>query len=267
MRILILGCGVVGGLVARRLIAAGHEIVGVRRTPDAGVPGVTLVPGDAADETLHQRLGGFEAVLIAANPGIRRGRDNGVRKIAALMARLHGSARVVYTGTTSLYGDAAGGGVDESSPIADTVESASLLAIETELLHHENALVLRATALVGPSRTFVRDRIRAAAGVPVVVPFVVKGDLDRPFSYVHEDDLADLCVRGLLNNPPENLGRGVLNVAAPTALTVRGYYQLQAALAGVSVTLTSDGGQVPSRRIDARRLQALIPGFTWREPG
>ena len=255
MKILILGCGVIGLRVGHRLVAAGHAVTGVRRTPvEAEFP---LMAADAGELSLHAGLGFFDAVLLAANPGIRRGKDNGLARIARIVAAHHRNARAVYTGTTSLYGDAQGGAVDEDSAIDDTDEARALLAIETDFLTHPDALVLRATALVGPTRTFTRERIAASGG-----DVTVKGDLDRPFSYLHEEDLANLCVTALLGG----LGHGVLNAAAPEALTVRSYYELLAHHAGISVRLTSDGSHQPRRRIDASRLHAHMPDMIWRRP-
>lgn len=256
MRILVCGYGVIGDLVAQRLLAAGHAVMGMRRTSGVAAAGVELVMGDAAEPALHDTLPAIDAVLLAANPGIRRGRDNGLRQMAMLIAGRYAMARVVYTGTTSLYGDAQGALVDETGALAATPEAAALRAIELALATHPQALVLRATALVGPSRTFTRDRLRAAAGGEVLV----KGDLERPFSYLHEADLADLCQRALMGG----LGTGILNTAAPRHVTVRAYYEHQAALAGVMVTVRSDGSPVPRRGIDASRLHRLVPDFRWR---
>lgn len=260
MRILILGCGVVGLRVGQRLVAAGHAVTGIRRTP---VHGATEAPfpvlaADAGELALHAGLGLYDAVLLAANPGIRRGKDNGLARIARIIATHHRSARAVYTGTTSLYGDAQGGAVDEHGALDDSDEARALQAIEKEFLEHPDALALRATALVGPTRTFTRERIIASGG-----EVTVKGDLERPFSYLHEDDLADLCVTALLGG----LGQGVLNAAAPEALSLRSYYELLAHNAGVTVRLTSDGSHQPSRRIDAACLYRRMPHAVWQRPG
>jgi len=255
MRILILGCGVIGLRVGEQLLAAGHAVTGVRRTPvEAPFP---VIAADAGELALHAGLGHYDAVLLAANPGIRRGKDNGLARIARIIAAHHRSSRVIYTGTTSLYGDTQGGAVDENGALDDSDEARALLAIETDFLTHPDALVLRATALVGPTRTFTRQRIAASGG-----DVTVKGDLDRPFSYLHEEDLADVCVAALLGG----LGQGVLNAAAPEALTVRSYYELLARHAGVAVRLTSDGTHQPSRRIDASRLHRQLPHMVWRRP-
>jgi nucleoside-diphosphate-sugar epimerase len=120
------------------------------------------------------------------------------------------------------------------------------------------SLVLRATALVGPTRISASERLKQACREGR--PCVVKGDLERPFSYLHEEDLAELCVEALGGS----FASGVLNAAAPERLTVRGYYQELARRAGIPAVLVSDGTAAPSRWIDARRLHALCPGRSWR---
>ena len=255
MRILILGCGTVGVATGRLLLALGHQVVGVRRTEVVDPP-FPMFAADAGELALHAGLGEIDAVLLSANPGVRRGRDNGLARIARIIAHNHRLARAVYTGTTSLYADAAGAAVAEDGRIEDSPEAQALLAIEQDFDKHPHALILRATALVGPTRTFAAGKV-APGGV-----VSVKGDPDRPFSYLHEDDLAQLCVEGLLGG----LGRGVLNAAAPQVLTVRGYYELLAARQGAAVEIVGDGSPAPRRAIDASRLWRLLPDFRPRSP-
>jgi nucleoside-diphosphate-sugar epimerase len=263
MNLLILGCGVVGGLAGRLLTEGGHQVVGVRRSarPDQSL-GFPVVTGDITDPALYvsmlAAMTRIDAVLLAANPGVRRGQDNGLATAANLVQWNLEGARLVYTGTTSVYGDAKGGGVDEDGPLDPGAEAQQLLAIERAVLAVPGSLILRATALVGPTRTFARERLKAAAKEGK--PCVVKGDPDRPFSYLHEQDLAELCVEALGGA----FGAGVLNAAAPERLSVRGYYEALACEAGVTARLESDGASVPSRWIDARRLHALCPGRAWR---
>jgi nucleoside-diphosphate-sugar epimerase len=263
MNVIVLGCGVVGGLVGGALVAAGHQVIGVRRSarPDQAL-GFPVVTGDIADPALYTALISamprVDGVLLAANPGVRRGQDNGLETAANLVRWRLDGARLVYTGTTSVYADAQGAAVAEDGAIDPGSEAQRLHAIEQAVLASPGALVLRATALVGPTRTFARDRLRAAAAQGG--PCVVKGDPERPFSYLHERDLAELCAEALAGG----LGGGVLNAAAPERLTVRGYYETLARSAGVACALASDGTEAPSRWIDAGRLHALCPGRPWR---
>jgi len=254
--IVILGCGVVGVLAGDALVEHGAEVVGVRRTPDPAVSArFPIMAGDLADPDLYTALGhDVEAVLIAANPGLRRGRDNRLAPGVALASARWPVARLVYTGTTAVYADHDGGGADEDAALGlDDLAIAGLVAIERAVLAHGDALVLRAPALVGATRTHALDRLARGERT-------VRGDPDRPFAYLHEADLAELAVAALAGA----FGRGVLNAAAPERLSVRDYYRRLAERAGIAATVTGDGSVVPSRWIDAGRLRALCPGRRWR---
>lgn len=263
MNVIILGCGVIGGLAGRLLTDGGHQVIGVRRSarPDQSL-GFPVVTGDITDPALYvsmlAAMTRIDAVLLAANPGVRRGQDNGLATAANLVQWNLDGTRLVYTGTTSVYGDAKGAGVDEDGPLDPGTEAQQLLAIERAVLAVPGSLILRATALVGPTRTFALGRVKAAAKEGK--PCVVKGELDRPFSYLHEQDLAELCVEALGGA----FGSGVLNAAAPEWITVRGYYDALARQAGVLANLESDNTTVPSRWIDASKLHAQCTRRVWR---
>lgn len=251
MRIVILGCGAVGCAAGRLLQARGHAVTGVRRTPAAD-PGLPMLAGDGADPALWTRLPAPDAVLLTATPGLRRGGDNHLDRAAALIPA---AARVVYSGTTAVYGEAAGAAVAEDGPLA--ADAGALLAVEAAVLARADALVLRCPALTGPART--RIHARAAAALAAGTPLLVAGDPDRPFSYLHDDDLAWLLAEAVDGRLAAQ--RGVLNAAHPRPTTVRAHY---AAQAGVAVAIASDGTAKPSRAIDAGRLHRLLPGRAWR---
>ncbi len=250
----ILGCGSVGCAAGHLLTQRGWTVIGVRRSAMVD-PGFALMQGDAADPALWQGLPRPDAVLLTATPGLRRGGDN---RLALAALTVPAETRLVYSGTTAVYGDAAGAGVAEDGPLA--ADAGALLAVEAAVLAHANACVLRCPGLVGPTRTRVQERARAAAatGRPLTVP----GDPDRPFSILHEDDLADLLAEAV--DGRLRALRGVCNAAHPRPLTVRSYYAEQARRAGVAVAIAPDGSSKPSRSIDVQRLDALLPGYAWR---
>jgi nucleoside-diphosphate-sugar epimerase len=284
MSMVILGCGVVGTLAGNRLAEAGHHVTGLRRHPggatsegepgEGPLPGFPMVAGDGADAATWSRLaehapGGWGAILVCANPGLRRrsreasaGSDGNRLLAAATLAAqtaTRDQARLVLISTTSLYGDANGNGVDEEGPIANDDEARALVAIEQAALAHGDTLVLRATAIVGPTRLATRRRLRAAAAAGL--PVEVRGDLDRPFSLIHEGDLAEVVVRAAHGV----LGHGVLNAASPERLTVRSYYEQLMSLEQVTVPLLARPVDLPRRWIDSRRLQShLGHEFPWR---
>jgi nucleoside-diphosphate-sugar epimerase len=266
MNVLILGCGVVGTAAGEALAALGHCPLGVRRRPLAhGRAGFTVISGDASNPALFTALAGamprIDAVLLTATPGVRRGRDHGLGTAAALVGRFLPGARLVYSGSTAVYADAGGAAVDERAALRhDDPACAALIAIEQAVMAQPGALVLRVPALVGPSRDHARERLREAARLGQ--PLTISGDLARPFSYLHEQDLAELCVLAVTGG----LGAGVLNAASPQRLTVGGYYQILARSLGLEVALAGDGSAQPSRWIEAAALHALVGARRWRGP-
>lgn len=266
MNIVILGCGVVGSLVARSMAGQDHWVLGARRHPSSTeIPGCPVLQGDIADPNFHStlahRMPDVDAYLLAANPGVRGGQDNGLARAAQWAIARHPRARFVYTATTSVYGDAGGAPVTEESPIdRRNANTAALMAIEDAVLEAGQAVILRATALVGPSRTFSRDKLQAAAKAGE--PCIVRGDPERPFSYVHEQDLTDICVAALSGK----IVPGIYNVASPDVLTLRSYYEAVAHEHGIECTLQSDGAHTPSRSIDASHLERAHNMPQWRTP-
>lgn len=254
-RLVILGCGTVGSLAGRLLVARGWQVTGIRRTTGED-PGFPLLAADACDPGLWSRLARPEAVLLTATPGVRRGRDH---RLDLAVNAIPAGIRVVYSGTTAVYGDAAGAAVDEDGPLDDG--AGPLLAIEAAVLAHGDACILRCPALIGPSRRRAQQRAREAAEADR--PLEVPGDPDRPFSVLHEDDLAALLVEAV--DGRLRIVRGVLNAAHPQPRSVREHYRRQAESAGVTVEIIGDGSAKPSRAISADRLRSLVPGFAWHD--
>jgi len=254
--VLILGCGVVGVLAGNAMVQQGLRVHGVRRQPDpqAGAD-FPITAGDIAATSWWTAQTQVPArILLCANPGLRRGRDNGLAAAAQAVARFAPHCRFVYTGSSAVYADAAGAAADEQAPVAaDDPAIAGLLAIEQAVAQVPDHLILRVTALIGPTRTHVQERLARGERT-------IRGDPERPFSYVHEADAAAIAVRAITGA----LGRGVLNVAAPEQMTVRDYYQRLAHGLGLTVELSGDGAGLPARRIAAEQLYQYLPNFSWR---
>jgi nucleoside-diphosphate-sugar epimerase len=256
MRLAIVGCGTFGGVLATEALAAGHAVIGLRRTPEPDPP-CPMVHGDGADPAVLAALGAIDGVVLCANPGLRRGRDNGVAAIATALVEAFPAIPLIWTGTTAVYADAGGAAVDESGALLDDPASRGLLAIETAVRRHPRGLVLRAPALVGPARTELRRRL-AAAGPRMEV----RGDPDRPFSVLHDRDLAEICLRALTDAWPV----GLLNVASPETMSLRDYYRLQASAAGVQLPTLVPVGDAPRRRIFAGLLWDRMGRGRFRAP-
>lgn len=128
MRYFLTGAtGFIGGHVARMLVADGHEVVALVRTPEKALDlqelGVELAPGDITEpDTLPGPMEGADGVFHMAawyKLGARN-RDmahainvDGTRNVL-VAARDAGVSKTVYTSTVAVYGDTEGEPVDES---------------------------------------------------------------------------------------------------------------------------------------------------------
>ena len=199
-RVAVLGCGYVGLELGRQL-TPDHDVVGVRRSAD-GVDrieraGFDAVQVDVTDPDGLARVPDADVVVFAASSG-GRGADaareiyvDGLRTaIEAFGTRAQPPDRLIYTGSTGVYGDHDGAWVDEDTPIEPTTEKTDVLA-EAERIAREEAgshgidgTVARFAGLYGPDRY----RLDRYLDGPVTAGYL---------NMVHRDDAAG-AIRHLL---------------------------------------------------------------------
>jgi nucleoside-diphosphate-sugar epimerase len=172
-RVLIAGCGYVGSALAGRLVADGHEVWGMRRNPEGLPPGVRPVAADLRDPaTLDALPSGITTVFYTA--AADGGSDDEYRAayvdgpgnlLAALVARGERPRRVIFTSSTSVYGQSAGEWVDEESP-TEPEGFGGRRMLEGEGIVRGGpfpGVVLRLAGIYGPGRTSYIDRVRSGA--------------------------------------------------------------------------------------------------------
>jgi nucleoside-diphosphate-sugar epimerase len=128
MRVLLTGAtGFVGGALARQLVAAGHSVEAVARSPEKAAElaslGLTLHRGDVTEkETLRRPMTGVDGVFHVAGwykIGVRdpaaavQINVNGTRNVLETMKEL-GVPKGVYTSTLAVNSDTNGRVVDET---------------------------------------------------------------------------------------------------------------------------------------------------------
>ena len=168
--VLIAGCGDVGGELARRLLAEGHEVYGLRRRAHLLPAGVRPVAGDVRDpESLRTLPGGLDVLCYTAAAdgrsatAYRGAYVDGVRNVLHAVGRTSALRRVVYTSSTRVYSQNDGEWVDEDSPTTGDDPYGRLL-LEGEAAAREStapAVVVRLAGIYGPGRTRLIDRVRA----------------------------------------------------------------------------------------------------------
>ncbi|MCG3175041.1 MAG: Protein YeeZ [Myxococcota bacterium] len=193
-RLLIAGCGYVGGALARQALQQGWRVTALSR-------GLPDVPPEAAclsaDLTRPFDLPGakpFEAAVYCAaakNSSPEAYRAVYVEGLAHLLDALRSSgsaaARVIFTSSTSVYGQHQGEWVDESSPAEPEQSTGRILREAEEILlqRWSNRAILRLGGIYGPGRASLVESVRngQAGRGPV-----------RYTNRIHREDCAGACL-------------------------------------------------------------------------
>jgi nucleoside-diphosphate-sugar epimerase len=169
-RVLIAGCGYVGSALADRLIEAGHEVWGLRRSAARLPQGVKPIYANLNDlDSLEGLPSPLDYVVYSAGASgfdeaaYRRVYVDGAVKLLEAMRR-QGIApkRFLYTSSTGVYAQQDGSWVDENSPTKPTNFSGEILlegeavVLETEF----SSVIVRLGGIYGPGRTRLVDAVR-----------------------------------------------------------------------------------------------------------
>jgi len=199
---LVVGCGALGGRVARRWRARGDGVIGVIRSParfaalaEAGVVPAMIDVTDPGDDWagLFAELGPpatlFWGVGFSRDAG-GTSHDLHVTGLGRLLDALAAAApaapvRIIFSSSTGVWGDEGGGTVTEATPVQPDREAGRVL-VEAEALLASHPLgpgtALRFAGLYGPGRLPRLDALRA--GRPVAA------DPETWLNLVHLDDAA-----------------------------------------------------------------------------
>jgi nucleoside-diphosphate-sugar epimerase len=274
MRVLISGCGYVGGALADVLARSGYEVFGLRRNPRALPPGVNSVSADFTDQdSLEQALPeSLDYVFHTASPGISGAgtaseRDAAYREayvrgpsnlISTLRSRGESPRRILLTSSTGVYAQTGGERVDETSATEPTGPGRFMLEGEKEWLGSLfPAVVLRLAGIYGPGRTGALDRARRyrLADSP--------GEKPAYTNRIHRDDCAGALMHLSLLERPESLYIGAdqepATPAAVAAWLAESYPEARREDAA-----SPGRGSRTNKRCDNARLVAS--GYTFRYP-
>jgi nucleoside-diphosphate-sugar epimerase len=208
MHVTVLGCGYVGLELARRLTGAGHDVLGVRRSSLATVR-ETGADAAAADVTDGDALGALprtDAVVFAASSGGRGAAAaravyvDGLRATIDVYAdRADPPERLLYTSSTSVYGDHGGDRVDEDTPVDPSTEKAEVLAAAERVAREEGAdagfepTVVRFAGLYGPDRYRV-ERYLSGPVTEGYLNMLHRDDAAGVLAFALERDAGDLLL-------------------------------------------------------------------------
>ena len=199
MRVLIVGCGYVGMRLGKDLAEAGHAVFGLRRTP-AGADelmreGIRPLAADVTKPAELERLPQqYDWVVYCAATSGGGTEDyralylEGARNLVAWLAS-RPPQKLLYTSSTSVYGQDDGSLVTEESPSEPATETGRILvAAERVFLEAAEsrklpAVVLRLAGIYGPGRGYWLKQFLSGEAR-------LEGEGLRLLNMIHCDDVA-----------------------------------------------------------------------------
>lgn len=195
MRVLIAGCGDLGTVLGLELAAAGDEVIGLRRHPEALPAAIAPFAADLGNPKTLEQLPEVDAVVYAAaadsstDEAYRRAYVEGLRHLLAARAlREHPPQRLLFVSSTAVYAQDDGEWIDERSP-AEATDFRGVRLREGEARLRTDApaaaetAILRLSGIYGPGRTRLIDLVRSGrATFPPGPP--------RYANRIHRDDAA-----------------------------------------------------------------------------
>lgn len=194
-RVMLAGCGDVGGRLAGLLLEAGWVVHGLRRNVAALPAGILPVAGDLHSPACPAAWpqGGLEYLVYCAaatehdEAGYRAAYVDGLRHVLAWLAQ-HGQRprRVLFASSSGVYGQQDGEWIDEDSPAEAQSYSARIMR-EAEQLAFASGLpatTVRLTGLYGPGREWLLSQVRQGYRVNEEPPLYA--------NRIHVDDAAGL---------------------------------------------------------------------------
>jgi nucleoside-diphosphate-sugar epimerase len=218
MRVLIVGCGYVGLPLGTALAQGGHAVFGLRRNRSAEVElrqaGIEPLFADITDDSALGRLpGGYDWVIHCAAAGgggpeaYRRLYVEGTRCLLNWLGA-RPPRRLVYTSSTSVYGQNDGSWVAEDSATEPAAETGRVLLEAERLLleaHRRSgfpSIVLRLAGIYGPERGYwLRQFLSGQARMD--------GDGSRFLNMIHRDDVVGAILAALERGRPGEIYNAV----------------------------------------------------------
>ncbi len=198
-RTLLVGAGKVGTSLGERLVAAGDQVVAIRRRADGIPPSFVPIVADLASATLPV-LPEVDCLVVTLPPGD----DSGFYRAA--LERLRSGlpavpARTVFVSSTRVFE-----GWDTPRPLDESDEVRPASARAEQLVDGERAAidlfgatVVRPAGIYGPGRERLLRQVVAGEAV----------DHERRTNRIHERDLVRLLARLLRDDDPPALVHAV----------------------------------------------------------
>lgn len=195
-RVLVIGCGYLGGELARRLFVQGWHVTAwtqsIGSAAKEGQNGFRVSPVDVSDLDWVRKTGDREGALdwVVFCVSTKGGDAEKYRHVylngAANLIRALCFGRILFTGSTSVFGQTDGSVISEETSVSPTTETAELLAQTEQLVLARNGVVARLGGIYGAERCALLRQFRAGQ--------ITTGE-DRWLNTIHRDDAVSAISR------------------------------------------------------------------------
>lgn len=207
-RILIAGCGDIGTTLGQNLHTAGHTVWGLKRHPAHLPAAINPLAADLTDPaSLTQLPPDLDYVIYSAAAAgfnetyYQAAYVDGVRNLLrALTETNQHPQRLLFTSSTSVYGQSHGEWVDEDTPAHSSGFSGRCIRAGEQLFWDNPwpAVVVRFSGIYGPGRTQLIDSVRQGTAVqPSGAPLYT--------NRIHRDDCARTLAHLMVAADPKPL--------------------------------------------------------------
>ena len=262
-QVLLAGCGDLGLRVGRLLRQRGDAVYALRRNPPAS--NADDIEWLRADLTRAQSLGelpaGITQLVYLPTPDRRDAAAygaifvDGLHHLVAALGELT-LRRVLFVSSSAVYGEHAGGWVDEDTPVAPPGFNGAVLVAAEQWLAGQpmRSIALRLAGLYGPGRVQLLDRLRAGTA---------PAPRDPPHwaNRIHVDDAAAAIAHLLQLADPQPCYLGVDSMPLPLHVL---YDELARLIGAPPPRHGSPPAAIGSKRLSNARL--LASGFVPRWP-
>ena len=213
--LLLIGHGYLGAAVATRFRDAGWRVTPV--SLHGGEGGVLAC--DVADAAAVAGLPAADAIVHCAASG--RGGADAYRRVyvdgCENLARAFPGVPLLFTSSTSVYGQTDGATVTETSAAEPDRETGNLLLAAEAIVLGAAGFVARLSGIYGPGRSVILRKFLAGEAV-------IEDDGRRWLNQIHRDDAAEAVFHLLANGMPP----GIYNVSDSEPLGQRECYEAMA---------------------------------------
>lgn len=218
MKLLLLGHGYLGKAIARRFREEGWQVTAVSRSGDGD-----SIACDVSEREAVLTLADADAVVHCAASG-RGGGAEAYRKVyvdgCLHLAERFAGKPLLFTSSSSVYGQTDGSVVTEDSPAEPDRETGRLLLAAESVVLGAGGVVARLSGIYGPGRSVILNKfLRGEA--------VIEEDGRRYLNQIHREDAA-AAVFHLI----DSAASGIFNVCDSMPLTQRSCYEALSQLFG-----------------------------------